>query len=903
MSASEMAFENEFHHSRTQNSCVARAISYLIHMKLSTLVLILIFLLILIPLMMHYYVSQILVHQTQVAQKAHPLVTNVDLNSDSSAHLKGRIDEMNRIKNSVSNELLQLEAKRNKLHQSLETYSGRVDELKQQLSRLQLEYERLKYSVERARAAELEAAERDTPLLARPRPLRAEPGPRPALEPPPAADRRRCTLPECWDYSRCPITGGFSFHLYRPLSDASDAAASRLLEALRSNAQWRSDPAAVCAYVLVVGGAPEPARLQRLLTAAEHWSGDGRNHVLVAASAPAAAALDSVDTGRAVLVRTPDAGAPPRPGFDLVLPSVDGPLQGVPWQTLPPLVPARRPVLVSFQGELAAGQRWARTDELTSSLQSLSQSHTRDVVHTEFRCPEDAPAAAPSSVSAAAGGWRLCGSAQQRSERLGNATFALLLPPGGAVQQRLTEALRAGAVPVLLGEWPLPFDGVLDWRRAVLRVAEPRVRELHYMLRSLTDGDILSYRRNGRELWEHYLSSAKAVSDALLTQLAERLELPPPAAAAVPAQSVFNDTFQRVTVDVQLSTLDLDEYLGPIETPHASAAYQRNLTTPRLDSYARWNLFLAPHRLYPAVPYGDVLPAEAKFVGPRLGFRPVAAGEGGSGKEFSESLGGNSPHEQFTVVMLTYRREQVLLSALGHLYGLPYLNKVVVVWNTPEPPADTLQWPNVGVPVEVVRVGKNSLNNRFLPFDAIETDAVLSIDDDAHLRHDEIVFGFRVWREQRDRLVGFPGRFNAWDTRFGGWHYNSNYSCELSMVLTGAAFFHKYYAHMYSEWMPQVIRDKVDEYMNCEDIAMNFLISHLTRQPPVKVTSRWTFRCPGCPVTLSEDEEHFTERHKCINFFSRVFGYMPLLNTQFRVDSVLFKTRLPQDKQKCFRFI
>ena len=89
--------------------------------------------------------------------------------------------------------------------------------------------------------------------------------------------------------------------------------------------------------------------------------------------------------------------------------------------------------------------------------------------------------------------------------------------------------------------------------------------------------------------------------------------------------------------------------------------------------------------------------------GPRLGFRPVAAGEGGSGKEFSESLGGNSPHEQFTVVMLTYRREQVLLGALGHLYGLPYLNKVVVVWNTPEPPGETLQWPNVGVPVEVSR--------------------------------------------------------------------------------------------------------------------------------------------------------------------------------------------------------
>jgi hypothetical protein len=37
--------------------------------------------------------------------------------------------------------------------------------------------------------------------------------------------------------------------------------------------------------------------------------------------------------------------------------------------------------------------------------------------------------------------------------------------------------------------------------------------------------------------------------------------------------------------------------------------------------------------------------------------------------------------------------------------------------------------------------------------------------------------------------------------------------------------------------MPQAIRDKVDEFMNCEDIAMNFLVSHITRQPPVKVKS------------------------------------------------------------------
>ena len=112
------------------------------------------------------------------------------------------------------------------------------------------------------------------------------------------------------------------------------------------------------------------------------------------------------------------------------------------------------------------------------------------------------------------------------------------------------------------------------------------------------------------------------------------------------------------------------------------------------------------------------------------------------------------------------------------------------------------------------------------------------MDDDTYLRHDEIIFAFRGWRELRDRLVGFPGRFHAWDKENFSWNYNSNYSCELSMVLTGAAFYHKYYSYAYSQLMPQAIRDKVDEFMNCEDLAMNFLISHITRQPPIKVIHR-----------------------------------------------------------------
>jgi len=53
------------------------------------------------------------------------------------------------------------------------------------------------------------------------------------------------------------------------------------------------------------------------------------------------------------------------------------------------------------------------------------------------------------------------------------------------------------------------------------------------------------------------------------------------------------------------------------------------------------------------------------------------------------------------VVILTYEREAVLINAISRLKGLPHLNKVVVVWNSPRPPAEDLHWPDIGVRVHV----------------------------------------------------------------------------------------------------------------------------------------------------------------------------------------------------------
>lgn len=67
----------------------------------------------------------------------------------------------------------------------------------------------------------------------------------------------------------------------------------------------------------------------------------------------------------------------------------------------------------------------------------------------------------------------------------------------------------------------------------------------------------------------------------------------------------------------------------------------------------------------------------------------------------------------------------------------------MIIWNSPQPPSEDIIWPDIGVDIVVIKSEHNSLNNRFIPFDEIKTEAILSIDDDTNLRHDEIIFAFR----------------------------------------------------------------------------------------------------------------------------------------------------------------
>lgn len=78
--------------------------------------------------------------------------------------------------------------------------------------------------------------------------------------------------------------------------------------------------------------------------------------------------------------------------------------------------------------------------------------------------------------------------------------------------------------------------------------------------------------------------------------------------------------------------------------------------------------------------------------------------------------------------------------------------------------------------------------------------------------------------------------------RQGSWGYTSKWTNDYSIVLTGAAFYHRYYNVLYTDWLSPLLHKTVEQSQNCEDILMNFLVSHVTRRPPIKVTQRKQYK-------------------------------------------------------------
>lgn len=239
----------------------------------------------------------------------------------------------------------------------------------------------------------------------------------------------------------------------------------------------------------------------------------------------------------------------------------------------------------------------------------------------------------------------------------------------------------AGAIPILVGGdfISLPFNEAIDWDRALIRIPTAHITELYVVLKTFTDSDIIEMRRFGSNIYHNYFFDLKQVVNTIFAFFRfTRLKIPSPPAANEHSDFYFNQSkFDQTLMNQSDLTApfyrpkmysDDEENVGPLELPFSSLVYQRNFSITYAEQYSAWNnLHHSPFYTFPSLPYDPVLPSESKFLGSSFRARPIGDGVGGSGREFAEALGGNFMSEQFTIVILTYERENILLGALQRL--------------------------------------------------------------------------------------------------------------------------------------------------------------------------------------------------------------------------------------------
>ncbi|KAF8375887.1 hypothetical protein PRIPAC_82316 [Pristionchus pacificus] len=420
---------------------------------------------------------------------------------------------------------------------------------------------------------------------------------------------------------------------------------------------------------------------------------------------------------------------------------------------------------------------------------------------------------------------------------LTSSTFCLV-PPSNTFQARLLESLRAGCIPVVLSHTQsLPFQDQLEWRLASFRYPLSMLDFIPEMLEQLEKEDVMEMRRRGRVFLAR-IDDAQALSKSLVAALSERIQIDLPLRPPVPSQQIApNGVFHNTSYKFTRIT-------SRFGTRQRSASRSVGFNLKLLYSRARWSsgrdLTYTPTTLHDV----PMMPGDAPFYEGTT--ENIVAVNG------SPRLGLTRDEEQFTAIILTYDRDDGVKKIIEKLRNCPYLNKIIVVWNNLDRrPSGT--WPEIHMPVEFILAERNTLLSRFMPYDRIETEAIVSLDDDIGTDQAELAFGFRMWRENRDRLVGFPDRYHKFENGKGMYGLNGN--CEHSLILTGYTFVHK-------------------------DLAMNYLVAHLTRKPPLKVIKKVDINNGSARSGLSSRGNHYKERDGCIQMLSALYGYNPLLFSQ-----------------------
>lgn len=405
------------------------------------------------------------------------------------------------------------------------------------------------------------------------------------------------------------------------------------------------------------------------------YTGDGRNNIILNLNSTLDLRQLHLDSMKAILIQTLSSSFTYQANFDLTIPSLDHVHSLSQIESSVLFSPARRKYFLSFLGRIPSSSESKANNTILSRIKSvqlnLQMSKTNSALHNEFLFDFDCDEKTR----------RLC---DNQTFILNDSTFTFVMPPQATnkddsvlfdhqTSTRLFNALSTGTIPVIVGgdSLVLPLEEAIDWNRAVIRIPVARITEVYLVLKTFTDSDLIAMRRAGSLIYRNYFRSVNNTIASVIAFVRHiRLQIPAPPARN--EYSTYHYAGMQNQSDPQgtalTEDLDREENLGPLEPAFASSSYRRNYSITFAESYDQWNSFhLSPFTMFPSLPFDPVMPSEAKFMGSSYGFRPINGGEGGSGKEFSEAIGGNVAREQFTIVIPTFERIKVLLQRLETL--------------------------------------------------------------------------------------------------------------------------------------------------------------------------------------------------------------------------------------------
>ncbi|KAK9460207.1 glycosyl transferase family 64 domain-containing protein [Lipomyces oligophaga] len=243
--------------------------------------------------------------------------------------------------------------------------------------------------------------------------------------------------------------------------------------------------------------------------------------------------------------------------------------------------------------------------------------------------------------------------------------------------------------------------------------------------------------------------------------------------------------------------------------------------------------------------------------------------------------------DRYSVLLATHslRRQETLPLVIEQFLASPKVDKIFIIWhNKDQPISKNIQelLDSKKDQVVLLKQAFDSLNNRFNPVAEVRTGAVLISDDDVWAPIEDIELAFEAWRRQPDSLVGFAPRVDCLDPTDEMMKYcwpNKLNPHRYSIMLTKLMFMDANFLFLWRCSLPDLILKYVDDLINCEDIAVNFLISGVSSQPPLHIISPEVYDF-GLEHGISSSPKHFAIRTECVQQITELFGRDTLVSAR-----------------------